>query len=157
MSIPMPLDIVVVSKNSDVAGIAAAILREDYDSSYSPHICAATTTFSTEKPPFFMMINGKKINIEVATSYQLMDARRIDIWLALDSSAAKDVRTYIMHNGPPPNNFYRGAFPDPVVPCGFDIPYRPSTKKGFDEWLNFLTENLRPWKERIWDIYRDSS
>ncbi len=157
MSMPSPLNVVVISDNSDIAGIAAAILRGDDIGGYNPRITAASTAFSTEKSPFFTIGDGQKINIEIATPYSLIDVRRVDMWLALDATAAKHVRTYIMHNDPPPNNFYRGVFPDPVVPCGFDIPYRPSTKKGFDEWLGFLTGNLQPWKERIWDIYRDSS
>jgi hypothetical protein len=160
VSIPTLLNVVTLSENSDVAGIAAALLRGNNIGGYNPRIVAVYTNytnFSTEKSSFFTIGDAQKINIYIAAYYQIVDARRVDIWLALDPVAAGHARTYIINNGPPPNNYYRGIFPDPVVPCGFNLPHRPSTKKGFDEWLNFLMENLRSWKERIWEIYRDSS
>jgi hypothetical protein len=157
LSIPTPLDVVVIGERSDVAGIAAGILRGNDTESYSPRITAACVTLSVRKTPFFAIGDGRKIKIDVATSYQLIDARRVDLWLALDAAAAEHAQIYIMHNGPPPNNFYRGVFSDPVVPCGFEIPYLSSSKQGFGEWLDFLAEHLTPWRERIWKAYRDSS
>lgn len=157
MSIPLPLDVVVIATRGVVAGIAAAVLRGSVIGGYNPQISAASVEFATEKSPFFVIGEGQKINLEVAASYQLLDVRRVDLWLALDTPAAEHVRTYIIHNGPPPNNFYQGVFPDPVVPCGFELPYMPSNKTGFDEWLKYLVEKLKPWRERIWDVYRDSS
>ena len=147
----------MIAKRSVVAGIAAAILRGNDIGGYSPRISAAGVEFLTEKSPFFVIGNGNKISLDVAVSYQVMDARRVDLWLALDASAIESAYIYLLHNGPPPKNFYRGVFPDPVVPCGFELPYMPSSKTGFDEWLTFLVENLKPWRERIWDVYRDSS
>jgi hypothetical protein len=157
MSVPMPLDVVVIGNRGDVAGIAAAILRGEEFGGYNPRISAAWVMVSTDKSAFFATGEGRKLNVDIATSYQLMDARRVDLWLALDATSAESARIYIMHNGPPPNNFYRGVFPDPVVPCGFEIPHMPSTKMAFADWLDLLTENLKPWRERIWNVYRDSS
>ncbi|MFT3890761.1 MAG: hypothetical protein QM730_03935 [Anaerolineales bacterium] len=157
MSIPLHLDVVVLATRGVVAGIAAAVLRGNDIGGYNPRISAAGVEFTTEKSPFFVIGEGQKINLEVATSYLLMDVRRVDLWLTLDAPAAERVHTYITHNGPPPNNFYRGVFPDPVVPCGFELSYMPSNKAGFDEWLMFLVKKLKPWRERIWEVFRDSS
>ncbi len=157
MSVPTPFDVIVTSEGNNVAGIAAAILRGEQAESYSPRISAACVRFSSKSRAFFPTSDGQKIRLEIATSYQLMDARRVDLWLALDPEAAESARIYIMHNGPAPKNFYRGVFPDPVVPCGFKVPYLPSTQRDFDEWVRSLTENLKPWRERIWNAYRDSS
>jgi len=157
LSTPTPLDVVVIGERSDVAGIAAAILRGEDIGGYNPRISAACVKFSTEKSPFFATTDGRKIKVDIAVSYQVVDVRRVDLWLALDATAAERARILVMHNGPPPSNFYRGVFPDPVVPCGFEIPYMPSVKESFDKWLNFLAERLQPWRERIWNAYRDSS
>ena len=154
MSIPLHLDVVVLATRGVVAGIAAAVLRGNDIGGYNPRISAAGVEFTTEKSPFFVIGEGQKINLEVATSYLLLDVQRVDIWLALDAPAAEHVHTYIAYNGPPPNNFYRGVFPDPVVSSGFELPYMPSNKEGFDEWLIL---KLKPWRERIWEVFRDSS
>ncbi|MCX7753748.1 MAG: hypothetical protein N2117_00695 [Anaerolineales bacterium] len=157
MSMPMHLQVVVVSSNSQIAGIAASILRGDNEPSIRPWISAAHVDVPSNKSSFYIASNERKFNIEAATSYYFIDVRRIDLWLALDAQAIEKVRTYIMHNGPPPSGFYRGVFPEPVVPCGFDIPSIPSTKERLDLWLSTLVNNLAPWKEKIWDAFRDSS
>lgn len=157
MSMPTPLDVVVIAERSDIAGIAAAILRGEDIGGYNPTISAACVKLSTANSPFFATSDGRKIKLDTAVSYLILDVRRVDVWLALDSTAAEDARAYVRNNGPAPKNFYRGVFPDPVVPCGFDIPYMPPTQQRFDEWLNSLVEYLKPWRDRIWDIYRDSS
>jgi hypothetical protein len=157
VSMPTPLKVVVVSSNSEIAGIAAAILRGKNDQSYCPWITAAHVESPTHKSSFYITGNDRKFNIEVATSYLFIDVQRVNLWLALDAKCAEDIRTYIMHNGPPPGGYYHGVFPDPVLLCGFDIPLIPSTKERLDSWLASLIDKLKPWEERIWDAYRDSS
>lgn len=157
MSIPTPLQIIVVSSNSEIAGIAAAILRGDNDQSYCPWISAAHVGSPRHKSSFYISGNERKFNIAVATSYLFIDVRRVNLWLALDAKCAEDIQTYIMHNGPPPKGFYSGAFPEIVSLCGFNTPFIPSTKEGLYYWLDALVDNLKPWKERIWNAFRDSS
>jgi hypothetical protein len=41
--------------------------------------------------------------------------------------------------------------------CGFKIPAIPSSKNNMDSWLDYLVENLGPWRKRIWDAFSDSS
>ncbi len=157
MSTPMHLQVVVGSTNSQIAGIAASILRGDNEPSIRPWISAAHVEVPSNKSSFYIASNEHKFNIEAAASYYFIDVRRVHLWLALDTKCAEKIRTYIMHNGPPPNGFYRDVFPDPVVLCGFDIPSIPSTKERLDLWLSTLVTNLEPWKQRIWDAFRDSS
>jgi len=151
------LDVVAISERCEVAGIAAAILRGKDIGGYNPHISAACVSSTTSRSPFLITGKDQKFNIEIATSYLVIDARHVDLWLALDKTSNERVHTYLLHNGPSPNNFYRGVFPDPIVFCGFDIPWIPKTSAGLDDWLNSLTENLKPWKESIWRAYSDSS
>ena len=157
MSMPEPLDVLVVSTDSRVAAIAASILRADNVHSICPSFSAAHVESPSRNSSFGITVNEHRFDVEVATSYYLIDAQRVDLWLALDVQSLERVRTYSMHNGPPPDSFYRGPFPEAVVPCGFDVGWMPSHQKDFDPWLRTLTENLQPWKQRIWDAFRDSS
>lgn len=157
MSMPMHLQVVVVSTNSQIAGIAASILRGDDSQSMCPWISAAHVEPPSNKSAFFIASHERKFNLETATSYLFIDVRRVHLWLALDLKCAEAIRTYLLHNGPTPNGFYRGTFPDPVVPCGFETPAIPSTKDGLENWIKTLEINLAPWKQRIWDAFRDSS
>ena len=157
MSMPMHLQVVVASTNSQIAGIAASILRGENDQSICPRISAAHVEAPSNKSAFYIASNEKKFHIEAATSCYVIDVRRVHLWLALDAKCADKVRTYIMHNGPTPTGFYRSVFPEPVVSCGFDTPSIPSTKDGLERWISTLVNNLEPWKQRIWDAFRDSS
>lgn len=157
MSMPQHFQVVVVSTNSQIAGIAASILRGDNDHSICPWISAAYTESPSNKSVFFLTSHERKFNIETATSYYFIDVRRIHLWLALDPKCAQAVRSYLLHNGPTPNGFYRGVFPEPVVPCGFETPLIPSTKEGLERWIKTLEVNLEPWRQQIWEAFRDSS
>ena len=157
MSMPMHLLIVVVSTYGQTAGIAATILRGEEESSIRPWISAAHVDPPSSKSSFQIVGNQRKVNIEAATSYYFINARKVHLWMALDTKSAESVRTYILHNGPAPTDFYRGVFPDPVVFCGFDTPWIPSMGAAFDQWISALENNLEPWRQRIWDAFRDSS
>ncbi|HSL44357.1 MAG TPA: hypothetical protein VK897_13055 [Anaerolineales bacterium] len=157
MSMPMPLSVVVVSSDSQIAGIAAAVLRGDNAQSFCPEFAAAYAGSSKQTSSFYVTGIEHKFNIEIATRYTFIDVRRVDLWLALDSRCAEAARTYIMHNGPAPDRFYRGVFRDTVSLCGFDTPPVPWDQERLDSWLTALVKNLTPWRERIWDAFRDSS
>jgi len=157
MSMPMHLQVVVVGTNSQITAIAASILRGDNGQSIFPWIAAAHVDVPSNNSSFYITNNERKLKIETAASHYFVDVRRIHLWLALDANSAGKVRTYILHNRPPPNGFYRSVFPEPVVPCGFDIPSIHSTKSSLDHWIGTLVNNLEPWKQRIWDAFRDSS
>jgi hypothetical protein len=156
MSMPMHLQVVVVSKDSRTAAIAASILRGDEEESIHPWISAAHLKPPSNTSPVQMAINNKKFSIEVATSHYFINAKRVDLWLALDTKSAEEIRIYVMHNGPAPAGFYRGAFPEAVVDCGFETPWVSSVPDS-EEWLVTLEKNLAPWRERIWEAFRNSS
>ena len=157
MSMPMHLQVVVVGTNSKLAAVAASILRGDTSQAICPWISAAHVETPSNGASFSVAVSERKFNIEIATSYYFIDARKINLWLALDGKCAEKIQTYIMHNGPAPTGFYRGKFPDAVTPCGFEIPSMPSSKSELNDWLRTLVKNLEPWKQRIWDAFRDSS
>lgn len=157
MSIPQSLTVVVVSKSSEIAGIATAVLCRKDIGGYNPLMVAAFVRAGRKKSIFFVAGAQRKIPIVVATPYHLINPGRVDLWLALDTKTEEIVRGHIRRNGPPPDNFYRTQFPDPVVGCGFDVRGIPSTREGMDPWLDYLTEQFKPWKERIWKAYGDSS
>lgn len=157
MSMPMHLQVAVVGTNSQIAGLAACILRGDDDPSIRPWISAVHVEPPSNKSGFYLTSSERKFPLEVASSYYFVDVRRVHVWLALDAKSLERIRTYVMHNGPAPDGFYRGVFPEPVVTCGFDIPSIPNGKENFDRWVNILINNLEPWKQRIWQAFRDSS
>jgi hypothetical protein len=157
MSMPMHLLVVVVGTHAQTACAAASILRGEEDSSIRPWISAAHVEPPTNRSSFSFAGSERSFKIEAAASYYFMNARKVHLWLALDAEAAGSVRTYIMHNGPAPDGFYRGVFPEAVVPCGFDTSWMPSTGEALDHWIITLEKNLEPWKQRIWDAFRDSS
>lgn len=157
MSMPMHLLVVVVGTHAKTACAAASILRGDEDSSIRPWISAAHVEPPSNRSSFSYEGSERSFKIEAAASYYFIAARRVHLWLALDAEAAENVRTYIMHNGPAPVDFYRGVFPEPVVSCGFDTPRMPSTDEELDRWISTLENNLEPWRQRIWDAFRDSS
>ena len=157
MSMPMNLQVVVVSSTSQISSIAASILRGDDNQSICPWISAAHIEVPSNKSSFYIKSNERKFGIEAATSYYFIDVRRVDLWLALDTKCVERVKTFIIHNGPTPGGFYRGVFQEPIVSCGFEIQPMPSTKDGLDGWLNSLIQNLEPWRQRIWNAFRDSS
>lgn len=153
----MHLNVVVVGERSEIAGIAAAVLRGDDIEGITPKILAACTLLSNEKSTFFISGIKHKFPIPVAVPCQYINPREIDLWMALDDASEKDVRRILQIYGPPPDNFYRGVFRDPVAMCGFNVRSIPSSKEGIDDWLDYLIENLKPWKKRIWDAFSDSS
>lgn len=102
-----------------------------------------------------MTIGDKKFPIEVATSHFFINAKRVDLWLALDAKSAEEIRIYLLHNGPAPTGFYRGTFPEAVVNCGFETPWVSSAQNS-EEWLATLEKNLLPWRERILDAFQNS-
>jgi hypothetical protein len=153
----MHLQVVVVSTDSQIASIETPILRGDDNQSICPWISAAHLDVPSNKSSFYITSNGRKFGIEAATSYYFVDVRRVHLWLALDAKCVEEIKTFIMHNGPTPSGFYRGVFPDPIVSCGFEITPIPSTKDGLDRWITSLVKNFEPWRQRIWDAFRDSS
>jgi hypothetical protein len=157
MSMPMHLHVVVVGEKTEIAGIVAAVLRGKNVGSINPEILAASTSLAREKPMFFLESNKHKFLINVAPSCFFINPKRINLWIALDETSEKDARRNIEMYGPAPEGFYRGVFPDPVVMCGFKIPAIPSSKNEIDDWLDYLIENLQPWRKRIWDAFSDSS
>lgn len=157
MSMPMHLLVVVVSSSAQSAAIAASILRGTEDSSICPWISAAHIKPPSSQSSVYIMGNERKINIEPATSYYFINPKKVHLWLALDAKGAEEVGTYIMHNGPAPTGFYRSCFPDPVVRCDFETHWMPSSGEALDQWISVLEVNLEPWKQRIWDAFRNSS
>ncbi|MCE9644469.1 MAG: hypothetical protein K8S20_00605 [Chloroflexi bacterium] len=157
MSMPMHLSVVVVAERSELAGIAAAVLPGKNIGGINPRILAASSSLSNEKSIFFLSGDKHKILINVAPPCHFINPKRIDLWIALDDESEKDARRNIELYGPPPDNFYRGVFRDPVAMCGFKIPAIPSSKSGIDAWLDELIGNLEPWRKQIWDAFSDSS
>jgi hypothetical protein len=147
----------VISKVPELAGVAAAVLRGSKVGGYNPLISAAFSSSPERQSLFSIVGNQQQFNIEIAISHLLIDARRVNLWLALDTASMERARIYVLHNGPPPKNFYSGVFLDPVQFCGFDIPWMPKTTADLDDWLQLLSVNLQPWRERIWRAYTDSS
>jgi len=79
----------------------------------------------------------------------------MDLWLALDESSENHAQNRIRESGPPRESFYRNAFPNPVMHCGFDVP----ALKGiaYQSWFDNLETIFKPWKERLWEAFCDSS
>lgn len=153
----MHLNVVVVGKNGGVASIVAAVLRGDKFGGINPRIVSATTWMSRERSLFSLSGNKHKFLIDVAPPCRFINPKDVHLWIVLDDESEEDARRNIAQNGPAPEGFYRGVFPDPVVKCGFDLPPIPSSKDKIDDWFDHLIENLEPWRKRIWEAFSDSS
>jgi hypothetical protein len=154
---PLPITVTIISNNADIAGIATSVIRGNEMKGHRPSFVAAYSSLFASTPIFSIAGVERKVLILVATPYHLLNPKRIDLWLALDQESEEKALTNVARNGPAPQNFYRGIFPTAVANCGFTLPRIPSTKSEIDQWLNFLTDNLEPWKKRIWEAYSDSS
>lgn len=157
MSMPMHLFVVVVGENSEIASIVAAVLRGKDVGGINPKILAASTLLSRDEPIIFLESDKHKFHINVPPPCLFINPKRINLWIALDETSESEARKNIQEYGPAPENFYRRVFPDPVVMCGFKIPALPAEKNELDEWLDYLVENLEPWRKRIWDAFVASS
>ena len=157
MSMLSPICVVVISKDADIAGVATSIIRGDKVGGNAPTFVAAYTLPSVFEPILALEGNALRVTILAATPYLLLNPKQIDLWLALDNESEMDAVSHVAMNGPSPQNYFQAEYPTAVTNCGFAIPGIPATKSEIDQWLDSLTENLEPWKKRIWNAFRDSS
>ena len=154
---PSPMTVVVISKYSEVSGVAAALIRKEYKGSHVPWIFSASTNTSLKRYMDYDVINDFEIKIDIAIRHYLLDAKQIDFWLALDDESAESARIHVNRYRPLPNRFYHGPDTDTVLDCGFITPMIPSDKAYLVSWLRKLDNNLKPWSKKFWDDFCQSS
>ena len=103
----------------------------------------------------FGISKGFMINYDPAYP-RLVNSEEINVWLALDKKGFQLAQEKIKQGGSSSNRFYREAFPETVVRCGFPIPDPPEESK-YDQWFELLAEKLEPWKQRFWNAFYQSS
>jgi hypothetical protein len=87
---------------------------------------------------------------------RLINPEEINLWLALDKEGVHQAQERIKQGGSSSNRFYRQAFPETVMRCGFPVP-DPPLESNFDSWFELLAGKFKPWKQRIWDVFYQSS
>jgi len=87
---------------------------------------------------------------------RLINPEEINVWLALDKEGAHQAQERIKQGGSSSNSFYRDAFPETVMRCGFTVP-DPLLESNFDQWFELLAEKFEPWKQRFWNAFYQSS
>ena len=157
MSMPLPINVVVVGTDANITGIATSVIRGNEMEGHRPRFAAADAAMFSKKPIFSIKGVEQKYLVLVATPLYLLNPKRIDLWLALDKESEGRALSHVQKNGPAPENFYRSKFPTAVEYCGFKIPRVPADMIRLDEWLDFLEKSFEPWRKRIWDAYSDSS
>lgn len=158
MSMPQHFSVVVINEESpyggEVAGAATTLLRAP-ERGIQPYIVAAAT-HGRCRLALNEVLSARRLMLWRPVPPQFLDPRAIDLWLALDEIAESVARRMIQESGPAPSRFYRHVFPDPVQSLGIQISHPPS-KRHLDKWLDELRAATRPWRERIWEAFYDSS
>ena len=157
MSMPTPMKIVVISENAEIASIAAALLGSRNGDSTCPWIYAASLKRTFVKYDELNVFDDFVIHNDLVIKYNLLDARIIDYWLALDEQSEEAARRHVNLSRPLPLNFYHGPDTDTVLSCGFKTPSIPWNRENLFMWFDKLNENLKPWKERFWHELSESS
>ncbi len=160
MSTPQYLSVAVISDRCPggpelAAATAAMLLHFDSASEITPYI-VATSTLTGCRPALIRAGVTRGIAVAEPIKASLLNPQRVDLWLALDKSGEETAWALIKQAGPAPVGFYRGVFPDPVVPCDCALP-DPPPEESFDAWLDFLVEQLAPWRDQIWEAFYLSS
>ena len=161
MGIPKSFFIVVISNdNAELASVVAAILKDGrgYQSAdYAPTIIPTCYIGMTQRWAFTKTGIDHNLRIPEITNSYVIDPRRIDLWLTLDEKVMKYPKRLIEKMGPAPDNYYRKIFPDPVVYCGFSVPFIDKSYPTVSSWFDKLKTLFEPWKKRIWDTFSGSS
>jgi hypothetical protein len=157
MSMPQSFTIAVVSGNKATSSAVTSLLR--WTSSMSPDVLAAYNFNGINSKGFNKQLiqAGLERNLLIPESIYIdyLDPKKIDLWLALDEMSEKYAQDRIRKVGSPPKRFYQFIFPSPVIYCGFDVP----ALKGiaYQSWFDNLETLFKPWKERLWQAFCDSS
>ncbi len=160
MSMPQHFNIAVIAEDhgtgSDTAAAAAGILRSLHKSGYAPYYVACSTYNSSVILKQYRTTHG--IIMAQPVKPYLLNASRIDLWLALDPQGEETAWCAIKQTGPAPNSYYRHAFPEPVALCkvGAQVPAAWSEDR-CNQWIDLLARDLLPWAKKIWDAFCESS
>lgn len=158
MSMPQHFHIVVIShalkRGGEIAGTVAALLGAS-DSEIRPYVVPAATLGECRLELSEALAHRGFIFCQ-AVPPQFFDPRSIDLWLAVNPRGKQLARRMVQDSGPPPDNYYRRAFPDPVQAFGSEIPY-PSDEVNLNEWIDEMQVLTRAWRDRIWKAFGDSS
>jgi hypothetical protein len=158
MSMPQYFNVVVICAISGYGGeisAATTTLLRAPERGIQPHIVAAAIHGSI-RPALSEALATRGLVLFRPVPPDFLDPRSIDLWLALDDLGEKIARRMIDKSGPAPSGFYRHPFPDPVVRFGAPIENPPGGAR-LESWLDKLSDETKPWRERIWKAFQDSS
>lgn len=159
MSMPYPVKVIVISENipfgGEIALMSSAILDQNFrfatasssQSQYRDEILDYCKTF----------ISYRRLDtlIRAFQPPHLIDAEKIDLWIALDEAGEKAAKAHYEKMGDFSNKG-RLSFSERVVRSNFILP-DISSAKNINKLHQVLTEHLTPWKDRVWKVMCDYS
>lgn len=166
MSMPQKLSVAVICGKSnllaennfggEIASAVSAVLKgKDEENIVAPRFHPAAFGKCRLSLVQFGISNGYRISNDPAYP-RLLNPKEINIWLALDEEGVELAQQRIEQDGVSSNEFYRNAFPETVMRCGFSVP-DPPVEPDFQDWFDFLVEKFEPWKQRFWKEFYESS
>jgi hypothetical protein len=166
MSMPQYLTVAVISGKLNLeaehnfggeksSAVAAILKGKDTENRIAPAFIPIAFGKCRSSLVQFGILNGFTINHNPAYP-RLINPEEITIWLALDKEGVQQAQERIKQGGSSSNEFYREVFPETVMRCGFSVP-NPPIEPDFQDWFNLLTEKFKPWKQRIWNAFYESS
>jgi hypothetical protein len=159
MSMPYPVKVVIISENIPFGGEIALMLSAVLDHAFS--FATPASSQSQRRDEFLdyckTFISNRRLDklINELQSPYLINAEKIDLWLALDEAGEKVAREHYEKTGDFSNKG-RLSFSERVVRCSFTLPDISSTQN-IKKLHQVLTEHLTPWKDRVWKVMCDYS
>jgi hypothetical protein len=155
---PQFFTIIIADANGTVSPAVVAALGGPELRGVAPYLLPAYTLHVDGHSHALAHLTATRgLIIMPAINVDVIDPRKVDLWLVVDRAAEAVVRRRVCDAGPPSDSFYRGPFPDPVVWCGFTIPNYSFDRAGVDTWYDQLTDLFAPWHKRIMRAFFDSS
>lgn len=157
MSMPYPVHTAVISENIPFGGEIALMSAVVLDGNY--RLVTAVSSQAHYRKEFLEYggnISWKAHRLtERFKSPLSVNPEDIHLWIALDDDGAKTAKELYEKTGDFSNKGRLG-FPERVAKCDFVLP-DISNPNNFQQLYELLSEQLTPWKDRIYKVMCDYS
>jgi len=156
MGMPQGFYIITIAEKAEVATTIAAALSHPITETPKPVIVPVSISSITNRRLFQDGYTfGYQINEPLGIRW--INPKNVDLWIAFDELSFTVAKRTVIEGGPPPKNFYRTVFPDPVIRCKITIPPLPTYSENMAGWISRINDEIGPLKEKILRAFYESS
>ncbi|MBL8077563.1 MAG: hypothetical protein JNM55_06355 [Anaerolineales bacterium] len=156
MGMPQGFYIITIAEKAEVAATIAAVLSHPIAETPKPVFVPVSISLITHRRLFQDGYTyGFQINEPLGLRW--INPKNVDLWMAFDEISFTVANRAVIEEGPPPRNFYRTVFPDPVIKCEIAIPPIPSYPENMAGWISKINNEVGVLKKKILGAFYDSS